>query len=108
MNGFSINDATYARSRAGLNLLINNLQGDFKKAGEKLTGSEYNVVINTIRKNWSGDDADKFIASFKRDVQEAKVKIQKYGIKIERTLRNDYDNFIHMQTMNSGDIRPYL
>ena len=105
MADFVFENATYARSKTGLNKLISNLQGDISRARKKVKGSEYTRFINTVRKNWSGVDADKFIASFKKDVDSASAAMGKYSKQIETTLRNDHAQFAKMQNRNASSIK---
>ncbi len=105
MAEFSFDAATYARSASGLNRLISNLQGDIKRAGSKITGSEYNKFINTVKRNWSGADADRFLARFKSDVKNCKTSLDKYSKQIASTLRNDQAQFSKMQSRNANMIK---
>ena len=99
-SGFNIGNATYGRSKAGMNKLIANLQGDIKTACQAASGSEYNKFINQVRKNWSGVDADAFIERFKADVKKVKSSISGYSKKIETTLVHDNAAFRKMQSAN--------
>ena len=105
MVNFSYDTATYARSRTGIKKVCSDLQADIKRAGEKITGSEYTKFVGIVRKYWAGADAEKFIESFKRDVHSAKDRMKKISDSVESAFVSDYNQFRLMQHNNANNIK---
>ncbi len=99
---FSYGTATYGRSAAGLKTLSNNLQTNVTKACNALSGKDYTTFVNTVKKNWSGADANAFLKSFQSDVNRIQQKIKDLSKKIDTTLTNDSSAFVKMQSTNAS------
>ena len=106
MASFNYGATTYGRSDAGTAKLIQDLKSDIGRAKKKLsTGdADYKAFVNTIRANWSGSDAEVFLAKFQKSVQDCAKKINDYSSKIETRINADNKGFKSMQNAISKKI----
>ena len=74
MNNFDVED-------------LKKLKGSFQSRSNKLSnildGDEYLRFINVVSKNWTGEEADKFLLKLEESVNLCKVEIKKYNNKIQ-------------------------
>ena len=71
-----------------------------------MTGVRYNEVINTIKKNWSGQDADAFIKSFQSKIATLKTELpKKYTQKYLESVKANMTEFKSAQAKNSANLK---
>ena len=104
MANLSISSATYGRDSAGAAKLRTNLLGDIQAARKALKGADYQRVITTVRQNWAGADADKFVKEFKATVNKIYTDFETYGRFIDTALADDKRQFTKMQATNASRI----
>lgn len=102
MSNLTMSNAQYARSEAGRKKLASNLQSDVDKARNIIKGKELENLIAAIRKEWSGEDAEKFIQKINSEVKNVAEECNKYKAKIQSDLDNDANRFASMQNKNAG------
>ena len=95
MANVNITDMTYGRSDIGRATLLSNLKGDLNNA--KAAFGQLTEVNNTVRKYWSGTDADKFLAQLKSKADAAAKKCDSYKSIVETALASDDKKFRAMQ-----------
>ena len=104
-SSLTMSNATFARDEAGLKKLKANITGDIDKAIETLSNcNEYNNFLSTVQKNWSGADADKFIAQFKKAVSNLASTYKQYKSTVTAALDKDIAQFKSMQSTNASKI----
>ena len=96
----NMSSATNARSRAGLAKLKNDFNTDLNKVISKLSGSKYDEMVRTIRANWEGADAEDFLKDIEKTKDALKKQVRALRHEIERTLDNDYNDFVKFQQRN--------
>ena len=70
------------------------------------SGSGYNEVIKAVRANWSGRDADAFIANYEGKIAALKNElIKKYSTQFETIIKNDNANFRAAQAKNADQMK---
>ena len=57
-------------------------------------------MINVIRDNWSGADAENFIKAIEKEIKHVETKIIDYDRKISSTLEASYTEFTRFQENN--------
>lgn len=102
MAQLNINSATYGRDTAGAKKLLAELQKKISTSISALKGSAYTDVVNTVKKYWSGADADKFLSEFANEVTELQTSFKRYNEIIQTAMANDAKGFAGMQETNAG------
>ena len=98
-SSLSMSNATFARDEAGLRKLKANITGDIDRAINTLTScNQYNTFISAVQKNWSGEDATKYIAQFKKAVSNLAKST------VTSALDKDIAQFKSMQSTNASKI----
>jgi hypothetical protein len=92
----NINNMTYGRDSSGRKKLLTDYQNDIKTAIKTLEDESSKVVL-TIRNNWAGADADKFVKLFNSDVNELKTLFKSYSSLIQNALDADAKQFSQNQ-----------
>ena len=101
----TMGNATYARDEAGLKALKANITGDIDRAIKTLSNcNEYESFISTIQKNWSGEDATKYINQFKKAVSNLANTYKTYKTTVTTALDKDIAQFKSMQSTNASKI----
>lgn len=98
--GFGMNNATYGRSRAGIAELKKEYVNCLNRTVSHLHGDKFNTLINVIRENWSGADADAFINDLNKQYETVHQKINTYRTKIESAFDASYNEFVSFQSRN--------
>lgn len=88
----TMSSLTYGRDSSGRKKLLADYQSDITKA-IKVLEDESATVIATVRKNWAGVDADKFIKVFSTDVTNLKTVFKAYSSFIEEQITADAKQF---------------
>ena len=95
MASVSITNMTYGRSDTGRATLLSNMKGDLNNA--KAAFGQLTEINNTVKKYWSGTDADKFLAQLKSKADAAAKKCDSYKSIVETALASDDKKFRAMQ-----------
>ena len=104
-SSLSMSNATFARDEAGLRKLKANITGDIDRAINTLTScNQYNTFISAVQKNWSGEDATKYIAQFKKAVSNLASTYKQYKSTVTSALDKDIAQFKSMQSTNASKI----
>lgn len=93
----TMDNAEYARSKAGTDKIKANLDGDIKKIKDALSGTAYTEMVNTFGKYWVGADHDAFVKDVKARVDSIKSSCTKIQNLIDQALTDDYNNFVKNQ-----------
>ena len=93
----NISSATYGRDTAGAKKLLTNLQDKLKVGTKALKGQAYTDVLNTVKANWSGVDADKFLSEFEAAVNEIEASYKSLNEVVQRAIEADAKAFASMQ-----------
>lgn len=101
-SNLTMSNAEYARSEAGRKKLASNLQSDVDKARNTIKGRDLDNLITAIRREWSGEDAEKFIQRISTEVKNAAEECNKYKAKLQSSLDSDANRFASMQNKNAG------
>ena len=72
-SGFTMENATYARSQSGKNSAISDFDADIENLVKVLNGDKYAAFKKTINNNWVGEDATTFL----NEVEKTRKKLQK-------------------------------
>ena len=97
---FNMTNATYGRDQQGINKLQQTYSAEIKSISNSLTGEKYIQMINLIRENWSGQDANNFINDIEKRIKTLKSDILSYDSKINRALQDAYIDFVKFQSNN--------
>ena len=72
----------------------------------ELSGSRFNNLIRVIKANWSGADADAFVANLEKKVQLLQTDLsKKYENRLYSIIRSNYDEFVAAQARNSDNMK---
>lgn len=96
----NMSSATNARSKAGLIKLKADFNTDLAKVISRLSGSKYDEMVRTIKANWEGADAEDFLKDIEKTKDALKKQVKALKNEIERTLDNDYNDFVKFQQRN--------
>ncbi len=104
-SSLTMGNATYARDEAGLKKLKADITGDIDRAIKTLKNcNAYDNFMSTIKKNWSGEDANKFIAQFEKSVSNLASTYKQYKSTVTAALDKDIAQFKSMQSANASKI----
>jgi len=99
-----IANMSYGRSTTGMNKLKSNFQSDIDKAVNYLGGSEYQNLINTVSRYWTGPDADKFIKEIQKMLSQDAASFKTYNKTVQDALSSDLSYFDKSQVNNANNI----
>lgn len=101
-----MSNAKYARGGHGTEItVISEINAKFNGFKNRIKGTEYNTLINTIRANWEGADADKFVALIDEVTNELQNKVSKINTDITNSIIDDRTEFSNFQTKNANNIK---
>lgn len=96
----SMTNATYARSVSGKESLINDFYGDIENLIKVLNGDKYAAFKKTIQENWTGVDADDFLADVEKTRKELQSKLTALKAKFNGAITSDAKQFLAFQDKN--------
>ena len=105
MSSFDMSNATYGRDSAGVAKLACEYLDDLEKTKKLLRGDKYTNLLNIIRENWSGEDAEAYIKSLNSKISTLETKIENYKYKIALALTDDYNEFMKFQRTNAQSFK---
>lgn len=99
----TIGETKYGRDNTAAATLKSDIEKSFNKYNAVI--SDITDIINVVRKNWAGVDAEKFISTMELNARIS-VSTNKTSVnKIKSAIDTDISNFNKMQTSNQGLIR---
>lgn len=96
----TMSNATYARSKDGIIKLMNEFDKDIKTAQKQIKGEALETLLNTIKKNWVGVDADYYLKQINTKVNEIIKQMNTYSDQVNNALNSELTNFSKFQNSN--------
>lgn len=107
MANLEITNATYGRSTAGQKSIVNNVQGDIDRAMKALDKSnkEYLNLRNTVKKYWTGPDANRFLKLLDDQRESIQNKMKSYKNTFVTALDQDRIQFDKTQDKIASNLK---
>ena len=100
--GVSIGETTYGRSASGIKFLKNEYNNCFNRTRKELRGTKYAELVQTIRRYWTGADADAYLRRLEEKIMECERKVLSLQTKLDSALNQDLENFRNFQSQNAN------
>ena len=107
MSNLEISNATYGRSAAGQRIIASNIEGDITRAMKAMDKSnkEYVTLVNTIKKYWTGPDANQFLKLLDDKRISIQNKMKTYKSTFTSALEADRNQFDRTQSNIANKIK---